>query len=91
MKNSITPTGIESATFRFVAQHLTLCATAVQVMYENNVFNLLLVFMIEAFGTKLIKEMNLCPQDIPRRCDILLKLWAFQTEDGGPDVINDGF
>ena len=35
--------------------------------------------------------MNLCPQDIPRRCDILLKLWAFQTEDGGPDVINDGF
>jgi hypothetical protein len=59
-------------------------------MYENNLFNLLLVFMI-AFGTKIIKAMHICPQDISRRCDFLLTLWAFQTEDEAPDVINDGF
>jgi hypothetical protein len=29
MKNSMTPAGIEPATFRFVAQHLKHCATAV--------------------------------------------------------------
>ena len=29
MKNPLTPTGIEPATFRFVAQHLNHCATAV--------------------------------------------------------------
>jgi len=29
MKNPITPAGIEPATFRFVAQHLNHCATAV--------------------------------------------------------------
>ena len=29
MKNPLTPAGIEPATFRFVAQHLKHCATAV--------------------------------------------------------------
>ena len=29
MKNPLTPAGIKPATFRFVAQHLTHCATAV--------------------------------------------------------------
>ena len=29
MKNPLTPAGIEPATFRFVAQHLNRCATAV--------------------------------------------------------------
>jgi len=29
MKNSLTPAGIEPATFRFVAQHLNHCVTAV--------------------------------------------------------------
>ena len=29
MENPLTPAGIESATFRFVAQHLNHCATAV--------------------------------------------------------------
>jgi len=31
MKNPLTPPGIEPATFRFVAQHLIHCATAVPV------------------------------------------------------------
>jgi len=29
MKNPLTPAGIEPATYRFVAQHLNHCATAV--------------------------------------------------------------
>ena len=34
MKNPLTPAGIEPATFRFVAQHLNHCATAVP-KYDN--------------------------------------------------------
>ena len=33
MKNSLTPSGIEPATFRFVAQHFNHCATAVSTQY----------------------------------------------------------
>ena len=33
MKNPLTPAGIEPATFRFVAQHLNHCATAVPYVY----------------------------------------------------------
>ena len=33
MKNPMTPAGIEPATFRFVAQHLNHCATAVPARY----------------------------------------------------------
>ena len=32
MKNPLTPTGIEPATFRFVAQHRNHCATAVPLL-----------------------------------------------------------
>ena len=35
MQNPLTPAGIEPATFRFVAQHLNHCATA--VLQEINV------------------------------------------------------
>ena len=31
LKNPVTPAGIEPATFRFVAQHLNHCATAVLI------------------------------------------------------------
>jgi len=31
MKNPLTPAGIEPATFRFIAQHLNHCATAVPI------------------------------------------------------------
>jgi len=32
MRNPLTPAGIEPATFRFVAQHLNHCATAVPAL-----------------------------------------------------------
>ena len=35
MKNPVTPVGIEPATFRFVAQHLNHCATAVPTQGKN--------------------------------------------------------
>jgi len=34
MKNSMTPAGVKPATFRFVAQQLNHCATAVQQVHE---------------------------------------------------------
>jgi len=36
MRNPLTPAGIESATFRIVAQHLNHCATAVPMMLSMN-------------------------------------------------------
>jgi len=41
MKNSMTPAGIEPAIFRFVAQHLNHCATAVSsVLHDLTVIKL---------------------------------------------------
>jgi len=39
MKNALTLAGIEPATFRFVAQHLNHCATAVPNQLSNQIFN----------------------------------------------------
>jgi len=36
MKNPLRPAGIEPATFRFVAQHLNHCATAVPVVLRES-------------------------------------------------------
>ena len=46
MKNPITPAGIEPATFRFVAQHLNHCATAVPLFYK---YNILFVYSYRAY------------------------------------------
>ena len=47
MKNPLTPAGIEPATFRFVAQHLNHCATAVP-----NLLEVLVVFLATCFGSQ---------------------------------------
>jgi len=39
MKNALTPAGIKPATYRFVAQHLNHCATAVPAFNEVGVTN----------------------------------------------------
>jgi len=39
MKNPLTPAGIEPATFRFVAQHLNHCATAVPLVTKWQFLN----------------------------------------------------
>jgi len=39
MKNPLTPAGIEPATFRFVAQHLSHCATVVPHYINNALYN----------------------------------------------------
>jgi len=38
MKNSLTPAGIEPATFRFVVLHLNNCATAVPIVASGWLF-----------------------------------------------------
>ena len=47
MKNPLTPAGIEPAIFRFVAQHLNHCATAVPViqLYGNENFIEMFLYM----------------------------------------------
>jgi len=45
MKNPLTPAGIEPATFRFVAQHLNHCATAVPSYLVQILFNVILLYM----------------------------------------------
>ena len=53
----MTPSGIEPATFRFVAQHLNHCATAVPFReYENYEYTLLNTTEISKFG----QPRNVC-------------------------------
>jgi len=39
MKNPLTPAGVEPATFRFVAQHLNHCVTAVPFIIKKVIEN----------------------------------------------------
>ena len=62
MKNPVTLAGIEPATFRFVAQHLNHCATAVpqllecitiivqkQILWNPNIFHVIRTFITEGY------------------------------------------
>ena len=70
-ENSLTPSGIESATFRFVAQHFNHCATAVPLLTctainhransNNNNFYCVLLFGPKTF--------------LPRPAEFLYKFW----------------
>jgi len=50
MKNPLTPAGIEPATYRFVAQHLNHCATAVPTTYMYK-----LIFSYLCLATRFIR------------------------------------
>ena len=51
-KNPLTPAGIESATFRFVAQHLNHCATAVPPVIQDFIIIIIIDFDGGNYGNK---------------------------------------
>ena len=53
MKNPLTPAGIEPATFRFVAQHLNHCATAVPTILCET------FFILRRTGWNMIENVRL--------------------------------
>ena len=54
LKNPLTPAGIEPATFRFVAQHLNHCATAV----PHSRYIRIKYYMAYRFGFLVFREMS---------------------------------
>ena len=71
MKNPLTPAGIEPATFRFVAQHLNHCATAIPMSVINLII-FLCVFLIPCWCLSL-KTENITRSNIDKN---------FVTSDG---------
>ena len=70
MKNPLTPTGIEPATFRFVAQHLNHCATAVPKHVESYKYKfeklvLLVGFIVRIYHNAWSSE---CQIQISQKC-----------------------
>ena len=63
MKNPLTPAGIEPATFRFVAQHLNHCATAVE--YQE--------YFLDGKGSRCVGLTTL-----PHSCADCLEIWELQ-------------
>jgi len=56
MKNSLTPAGIEPATFRFVAQQLNHCATAVPDVQGYLLY--LFIYYIEYIAAYQVSDPN---------------------------------
>jgi hypothetical protein len=57
MKNPLTPAGIETETFRIVAQHLNHCATAVSQVFKCSIRYSCQIFMkIEFFSDQFSKN-----------------------------------
>ena len=59
MRNPLTPAGIEPATFRFVAQHLNHCATAVPTLHEDLckfIVSILILGRMRMFQTRVVGE-----------------------------------
>jgi len=67
MKNQLTPAGIKPATFRFVAQHLNHCATAVPLQYVVcliiALLNILLTKRLNEWMNKAVLTNNLLKLD----------------------------
>ena len=77
MKNPLTPAGIEPATFRFVAQHLNHCATAVPLRNCTNLKKKIPVTLaaIEPETFRFVAQhLNHCATAVPlRNCTNLKK------------------
>ena len=86
-KISMTPPGIEPATFRFVAQHLNHCATAVPTLFDPNIIYKW-IWNADKLGKTLVLGKKpflapFCPQQIllrlpfewPRVCLFKLSSW----------------
>jgi len=60
MKNPLTPTGIEIATYRFVAQHLNHCATAVKgvIIFMLCVFVLVFYIYCQSFAAQSVDSLR---------------------------------
>ena len=56
----MTPSGIEPATFRFVAQHLNHCATAVAPFRNSNIAYYKYDVLSSGFGKKTFTPLELC-------------------------------
>jgi len=62
MKNPLTPAGIEPATFRFVAQHLNHCATAVPPQYHSIYLNITFFFVYSEVLHAVLSIVHLTPK-----------------------------
>jgi len=65
MKNPLTPAGFETATFRFVAQHLNHCATAVPLMTSRCTnYSTQALGALKAFSIKRHSRISVPPPEI---------------------------
>ena len=79
MKNPLTPAGIEPATFRFVAQHLNHCATAVPSSFHGHHLKCLLYEEFDLWFPALWDEMM---------CHWVSGIWHFRVSGIPVKVLN---
>ena len=66
MKNPLTPAGIEPETYRFVAQHLNHCATAVPIDWNIEYLKKLEYYAQQTFVRVPFRPSCLCVAEIMR-------------------------
>jgi len=81
MKNPVTPAGIKPATFRFVAQHLNHCATAVpalQPVAVHTLYDIQFNYFSNKTHTNQCKTTFMCTQLLMNRCPFFPSVgWSY--------------